>query len=647
MALNRSMEMYVDPKRRLRRAEAPPGWRFHYPNTADFNFDYWRLLDDAKQTAIGKNNDPNLRIAVVGCGAAGLTAARELFRCGFTHIDLYEASQRMGGRTYSIPAEGQQTCFEMGAMRMPYFSNPGDENSVLGYYTDLYQVGLQDFPNPGSSSAYNTGIYLNDGFGPSPKEGTPPELLIWDHNASEPPTPELKMVFAKWQRFAKLFTDHVGEIYDTEAWEPFWQQIVTWYWEMNFRELVFEAAISEYNPDKPGDFGGLGMTEEESELFYTIGAGDGAWGAFYDISCLYVMRTLLFGFGNNLKLIKGRFDGDTFLGGPQAGQPLEDSSGTPYDGPDYLGVETFADSMFYLPVESSEVDNISLYEAMRSNQYDVNLYVQNKVHGITRLQDGSIQVASDKATRTYDAVVLTPPTWATELSMGVDFRGFNFEQWPFNVRTSFKVSHWIRSCKVFYPLKERYWGEGKPIPQMISTDDLLQGVYGYAVGEDPGVLMVSYTWEDGASKFLAEPDSQALGKQLLAHLDDLLLRCQNIQTPISPYVDTEHATVIHWQLQPTYRGCAKLYRERSWNADYALLRYNQNQSRSSGLYFAGEAFSVEGGWTEPALRGGLDAVVHVIRNTGGTFLNGFDYEKDYPRYSTFEPERSPRRLVVI
>ena len=87
---------------------------------------------------------------------------------------------------------------------------------------------------------------------------------------------------------------------------------------------------------------------------------------------------------------------------------------------------------------------------------------------------------------------------------------------------------------------------------------------------------------------------------------------------------------------PGYRGCAKLPRERSWDDDYALLRYNETYSQNSHLYFAGEGFSVEGGRTEPALRGALDAVIHVIRNTGGTFLNGFD-SRVYPRHSDWRP----------
>src|SRR5438445_6427894 len=90
-------------------------WRFQFPNTADFNFNYWKLLKDARGTGIAKppSNADQLRIAIIGAGVAGLTAARELFRSGFTNIDIYEASERIGGRTYSLasPLPGDITTF--------------------------------------------------------------------------------------------------------------------------------------------------------------------------------------------------------------------------------------------------------------------------------------------------------------------------------------------------------------------------------------------------------------------------------------------------------------------------------------------------------------------------------------------------------
>lgn len=605
-------------------------WRFQWPNLPDFNFNYYKLMADAAGTSIGKNRNPEYRVAIVGAGVAGLTAARELFRSGYTNIDIYEASDRICGRLWSIPAPGQTTCFEMGAMRMPFFTDPEGTNSMLAWWRRRFDFALQQFPDPGSKYSDDTGIYLNEGYGPTPV-GPPdaPEMLIWKRDASEPPTPPLQDVFKKWQHFSVMFTDVATPLYGTPKWEPFWQAFVQNYWKLNFRELVYLASVDSYDPSRPGWFGGLGMNRSEADLFYTIGAGDGSWGAFYDISCLYVIRTILFGFALNAQLLLGRLSGER----PYMDTTVEDSLGNYLSGPAYLGVASIPESLFYEPVRSELVDPVSLYDACRGEKYGVNLLTRNPVTQIEKTADG-VSVASPYLEAEYDAVVLTPPTWATQLSM--ELVDFDAQQLPFEVRSSIETSHWIRSCKVFYPLFRRYWGEDSKIPQIIATDTELQGVYGFAGGDDPGVLLVSYTWEDDANKFLADPDDADLAEKLLARLDQILLRSTNIGEPISPYVDTTVPAVIHWARQPSYRGCAKLYRERTWNENYALLRYNQDHSAASGLYFAGEAYSVTGGWTEPALRGGIDAAVHVIQNSGGTFLNDFTFS-DYPRYTAWNP----------
>jgi tryptophan 2-monooxygenase len=146
------------------------------------------------------------------------------------------------------------------------------------------------------------------------------------------------------------------------------------------------------------------------------------------------------------------------------------------------------------------------------------------------------------------------------------------------------------------------------------------------------VVLVSYTWEDDATKLVADADDK-LAERCLEHLDSLLMRCQNVGEKISQYVNLQAPKVVHWERSPSYRGCARLYRQGSWDLDYALLTYNQDYSATSHLYLAGEAYSVEGGWVEPALRSALDAVIHLVKNTGGHFSNNeFTFERDYPKY---------------
>ena len=480
-----------------------------------------------------------------------------------------------------------------------------------------------------------------------------PQLMIWEKGAENPPTEILQEVLKKWQKFADSFTNEVKDRYDgTEKWTKFWQKVVQRYWDVNFRDFVREPAKNFSEENDKADFGGLGMTDIEADLFYTIGAGDGAWGAFYEISSLYVIRTLLFGYLNKHQLIKGLFDNNgKFIGAekPQYKQKLKDSLDKEFDGPNFLGVETFADCLFFQPVKSScdKAGKKSLYDAMVAEDFDVKLFLQNPVSKLEKLDCGKIKLDSANATEEYDIVIPTLSPWAGQLSIDIEgFEKFPKEpdeqesEIPFLVAHSLKTMHWITSCKIFYPLKERYWEKSK-IPQIITTDTILKDVYGYAVDDtaekEAGVLLVSYTWEDDANKFLASEDDEGLARELLNKLDDILRNCSNIGVPISPYVNTSQPVVIQWAKQPSYRGCAKLYRERTEDENYTLLRYNQERSKHTNIYFAGEAFSVTGGWTEPAFRSALDAVIHIINDTKGEFMGEFDFDK-YPKYSNWTPD---------
>jgi tryptophan 2-monooxygenase len=190
--------------------------------------------------------------------------------------------------------------------------------------------------------------------------------------------------------------------------------------------------------------------------------------------------------------------------------------------------------------------------------------------------------------------------------------------------------HLIASCKVFFPLKGAYWNQGSKIPQIIVSDTFIQDAYGVSWnGNSDAAILASYTWEDDAVKLLAT-DAKTLANQVLQRLDGIT--ASTLGEKLSSWVSGP-GVVFQWTQQPTYRGCAKLYRQRNWDQCYDLITYNQTFSASSRLYLAGESYGVEGGWTEPALRTALDAVIHLVQNTQGSFLNGFTFA-NYPSYVT-------------
>jgi tryptophan 2-monooxygenase len=220
-----------------------------------------------------------------------------------------------------------------------------------------------------------------------------------------------------------------------------------------------------------------------------------------------------------------------------------------------------------------------------------------------------------------------------------------------------------------------YWelpDEKKRIPQVILTDNYLQGIYGYAVGDDdPGVLLLSYSWEDDTGKLVAGmteqfPSSGQLSdnsknilkkitsmgsspKEVLAWMElfklDFMLERAGKES-ILIYLDWPELPKpkIHfWSEQRNYRTCAKLYHPHSEALNLATLSHNENYAEKSGLYFAGESYSVEGGWLEPALRSAIDATIHFSAHwkkksgTTVTFKSGFDPAVDYPSWNALRP----------
>ncbi|WP_157001749.1 flavin monoamine oxidase family protein [Agromyces laixinhei] len=80
----------------------------------------------ADVTRLGTSGE---RVAVIGAGLAGLTAARELVDAGF-EVLVIEARDRLGGRIQSVDASGFDTSIEMGAV----FT--GDDAAVVDALSD-------------------------------------------------------------------------------------------------------------------------------------------------------------------------------------------------------------------------------------------------------------------------------------------------------------------------------------------------------------------------------------------------------------------------------------------------------------------------------------------------------------------------------
>ena len=225
---------------------------------------------------------------------------------------------------------------------------------------------------------------------------------------------------------------------------------------------------------------------------------------------------------------------------------------------------------------------------------------------------------------------MTLPSWIIETH--IQLENFSQAMLPYSIINAYKTAHWETSCKIYAPLKKSFLSKNKKIPQTIVTDSFIHDVYTYRYNDSYpyDCILLSYTWEDDATK-LAALDDTTLVSKCLTELDRILLRCTNIKSPVSPYIDTQNAFVQRWITDKNALGCAKLYRAGTYYEAVSLMKYNRDFAHVSSLYLSGESFSVDSGWTEPCLRGAIDAVIHLCHTTHAQFNGGFTLD-DYPEY---------------
>ncbi len=620
-------------------------WRARFPNPPDLCFDYRALVE--QKHGIAQAAEAHHKICIIGAGITGLTTARELHRCGFTNITLIEKSKRIGGRHLTaLGCNNTSTAgrppFEMGAMRMPFFNAsdepPKEGRSLMAYYANEFELVHSDFPNPGSPAVRSTGIYLREGHIESSGE---PTMLIWKNadGKTSPPGEILGRVFTKWKAFAERMTLHVSEHYGSEYWEYMWASIVKKYEGISFRDLVKMPTIDKWHRRDPGNFGGMGMTAHESAVFYSIGIGDGSWGAFYEVCSIYPIRTAIFGFSSHLQLIHGRVNAD---GTPIASPYLNatetlDSNGLNFNKPNYVGLGALAESLLFI---KSDDTRESLYEHLIKNQSG--LLTSSSVTKLKKLKNGQIRVYYEwsatpqevviKEFIDADSVVITLPSWLIETQILLE--NFNQDMLPFEIISAYKTAHWETSCKVYAPLKKSFLSHNKTVPQAIVTDSWIHDVYTYRYNKNHtyDCILLSYTWEDDATKLSVFSDEELVSK-CIEELDRILLNSTNIKQKISPYIGHEQAVVQRWMNDKNSLGCAKLYRAGTYYDAVTLMKYNRDFSYTSGLYLCGESFSVDAGWTEPCFRGAIDTVINICNRTQALFNGGFSL-LNYPEYQT-------------
>jgi len=100
--------------------------QYNYKHVQSLPYSQWKLPRGDHQKEDHVPDYPE-RICIVGAGMAGLHTAMLLKEAGFYNINIYEASDRIGGRMFTHvfpePKDGEQQCAnnycDIGAMRLP------------------------------------------------------------------------------------------------------------------------------------------------------------------------------------------------------------------------------------------------------------------------------------------------------------------------------------------------------------------------------------------------------------------------------------------------------------------------------------------------------------------------------------------------
>jgi tryptophan 2-monooxygenase len=528
-------------------------------------FDYGSFVSNARQ-AIGKLAAPSQPIAVVGAGIAGLVAAYELMRAGATRIDIYEASSRIGGRTFSAQFGDGGTTFlaEMGAMRFP--------PSEFGLFAYLDRFGIpysSNFPDPGK---VDTTIGYQGKSYDWPASGSPPRIFDtvnqgWNAFVSQGwKTPTGTTLAAPAQITAML------QAGDFKGARLAWQHYINYFENTSFYSGLVQIFTSSTPPG-----GKKWSSPDDFQLFGALGLGSGGFGPLYPIGFLELVRLIVNELETDQQFVPG-------------------------------GIESLATAFAKQAIAGVSVGSRIRFDSQVSKVEYQGSHVLLSV--------------ANRAPVPYAHVVVATSNRSMQIDMGISSSLNALDAGQYS---ALNEVHMTSSSKVFVLTKDKFWLKNKGLPANIQTDTLVRGVYclDYTPGkpDDPGVVLLSYTWEDDSIKQMAIQDKQARVKRLVADVAQTNAAFAEYVVPMHGDYQ-RNVQMIDWDLQPNYYGAFKL----NFPGDDGLSKRLFYQYLMSAvpaadrkIYLAGDSLSYTGGWIEGAVQTGINAACAVIKSAGGTF----------------------------
>jgi tryptophan 2-monooxygenase len=530
----------------------------------DALYDYVEFLRRGPIADLPQNSRYS-QVAIVGAGAAGLVAAYELLKIGARPV-IYEASNRIGGRAYSLPfheADGSEspTDFaEMGAMRFP------PSCKTLFYYVEeVFNLEVfEQFPDPGKVP---TVLYYKN------------KVINWPAGQDSPE--EFKEIARDWRDFYWSFTEPLYQVWqEAQVSGDWWRVRATWQNYIDrFKDLSFYSAVEQGIPH---------WTAEEMERFGTLGIGSGGFGPMYPVNFLEILRIIVNMWEENQQLLT-------------------------------RGISTLMEKFYSEPV--------TLPDGSRKSLKDIGALQKNKqVNGIEVGEDGNPILhfgplgGAPLESKSHRAVIVATTTRAMEV-MGLTLptgKVLNpgIEVLDERVKEGVRRLHLMNSSKLFIRTETKFWKNDAEIPQNIQTDALPRGTYVLDYPQtDHGIVLVSYTWGDDSAKLqgLTKEERFNLFRKIIARASRKF--AENL-IPLNGEV-----LAIDWQMEPYYYGAFTLNdpgQEACNHAVYYQFLSALDPAADRGVYLAGDGVSWSGGWIEGALHTGINAACAAAKRIGAT-----------------------------
>lgn len=519
----------------------------------DFPFSYDHYLQHPAGLGQVPESMHGTEVAVIGAGLSGLITAYELMKLGLRPV-VYEAGE-IGGRLKTASFDSApEVVADLGGMRFPV------SGRALYHYIDLVGLETEAFPNPLSEVTPSTVIELG---GESHYARTAEEL-----------PPFFAEVAEAWQ--SAIDDDAAAEqmkdairARDTARIKEIWNALIP-----RMDEQTFYGFIAGSRAFREAGFA-------HREAFGQVGFGTGGWDTDFPNSILEILRVVYTDADDGHRRILG-------------------------------GAQQLPERLWrHVPEQMQHWPEGTSLQSLHGGA------PAGAVSAIRRDETtGELEITERWGrTRRYSAVVTACQSWL--LSTRIDTQESLF---PAPMWTALERSHYMQSSKTFVMVDRPFWKDidpetGRDTLSMTLTDRLNRATYLLDDGDDkPAVILLSYTWNDDAMKWISLDADQRV--ELMLHS----LRQIYPGVDIASHIVGQPITVS-WESDPNFMGAFKANLPGHYRYQQRLFtHFHQDDlpEHQRGIFLAGDDISWTAGWAEGAVQTALNAAWGVVRHLGGS-----------------------------